>query len=102
MKERSPGGVDRGGAGREAAGSVDIPCISRINPRMKHGRAIQDVMIRWWSTFAMILLLMYLEVTIKLHEQLDGIAALLSATDWAILWLLKPVMEPFMRLEKLL
>lgn len=50
----------------------------------------------------MILRLMYLDVTIKLHEQLDGTAALLSATDWAILWLLKPVMEPFMRLEKLL
>lgn len=35
------------------------------------------------------------ETAIKLHEKLDRIAALHSATDW-----FKPVMEPFRRLQK--
>lgn len=54
------------------------------------------------KTFAMTLHLLNLETAIKLHEQLYSIAALLSATGWVIVRLLKPVMEPFMRIQKLL
>ena len=50
----------------------------------------------------MIIHLLNLEASIKLHEQLDRIRALLSATDWPIVRLLKPVMEPLMRVQKLL
>lgn len=55
-----------------------------------------------WSIFTLILRLLYLKVAIKLHEQLDRIVILLSATDWAILQLLKPAMKPFVGVQKLL
>lgn len=57
-------------------------------------RVIQDVETRWWSTFAIILRLLYPEVAIKLHERLDNI--------YAVLRLLKPVTDPVMGVQKLL
>ena len=54
------------------------------------------------STFTMVLRLLYLEAAIKLHEQLDRVVTIFSATGRTILRLLKPVMEPFMSAQKLL
>jgi len=65
-------------------------------------RVIQDVEARCWSTLAMTLRLLCLSAVIKLHEQLDRIAALPSAAGWSILRLLKPVMEPLIRVQKVL
>lgn len=47
----------------------------------------------------MVIYLLYLKTAIKLYDQLYGITTLLSATDWAVLRVLKPVMDPFMRAQ---
>ena len=46
--------------------------------------------------------LLYLENAIKLHEQVDKIGTLLSETEWAIVRLIKPALEPFMTVRKIL
>ena len=62
-------------------------------------RVIQDVETRWGSTFVFIFALLYLDAAIKLHDELDRAAALLSTTDWAILRLLNPAIDPFMKVN---
>lgn len=63
-------------------------------------KVIQDVETRWWSTFAMVVRLLYLRRAIRFHEQLDGIPPLLSEFDGMVLELLAPVLEPFMTAQK--
>lgn len=57
---------------------------------------MQDVETRWWSTWAMIVRLLYLMKAIKLHELMDDVSSLLSDTDWEVLRLIEPILQPFM------
>lgn len=63
---------------------------------------MQEVETRWWSTWAMISRLLYLEKAIKMHETLDSVPVLLSNEDWEVLRLLEPILEPFMKTQKAL
>lgn len=65
-------------------------------------KVIQDMDTRRWSTFALVDHLLYLNNAIKVHGQVHKIWRLALETVWAILRLLKPVMEPFETAQKLL
>ncbi|CAN0568525.1 unnamed protein product, partial [Ectocarpus sp. 12 AP-2014] len=61
---------------------------------------MQDVETRWWSTWAMVVRLLYLMKAIKLHESMDEVHPLLSDTDWEVLRLIEPILRPFMKAQK--
>lgn len=61
---------------------------------------MQDVETRWWSSWAMVSRLVYLRRAIQYHESMDEIHPLLSNTDWEVLKLVSPILEPFMAAQK--
>lgn len=61
---------------------------------------MQDVETRWGSTWAMVRRLLYLKGAIELRESMDKINPLLSDTDWEVLRLIDPILEPFMLAQK--
>ena len=65
-------------------------------------KVIQDVSTRWWSTFSMVARLLELRPAIEKHEEGDKIEPMLTAADWAVLKLIRPILEPFMTAQKLL
>ena len=65
-------------------------------------KVLKDVITRWWSTYSMVERLLYLKPAIQLHERMDSIPPLLTDSDWKILALILPVLEPFTETQKLL
>lgn len=54
---------------------------------------VQDVETRWWSTASSVGRCLYLCEVVELHEPLDKVPPLLSATDWELLNLIQPIMS---------
>ncbi|CAN0279043.1 unnamed protein product [Ectocarpus sp. 4 AP-2014] len=65
-------------------------------------KPIQDVVTRWWSTCAMVERLLELREPIGKHEEADKLEPMLTATDWAVLQMILPILEPFMQTQTLL
>lgn len=68
--------------------------------QMQELQVMQDVETRWWSTWAMIVRLLFLLKAIKLHESMDDIPPVLTETDWEVLRLVEPILQPFMQAQK--
>ena len=79
------------------AGRLNELCAAA---RVKPLCVVQDVPTRWWSTYAMVSRLLYLRQPIKLHETMDNLDPLLSESDWEVLKLVSPLLEPFMEAQK--
>ena len=76
--------------------------MAHIIPGLEPLKGIQDVVTRWWSTYALVDRLLYLRPGIEMHETMHHVDPILTNEDWRVLELILPVLEPFMEAQTVL